>query len=64
MSEAIPPLTQYAFMAWCLVKHRDNFTFICTDRLFSGHEADSVTIWNNNGIWSRKWSALYKTLWI
>jgi hypothetical protein len=19
---------QYAFMAWCLVKHRDNFTFI------------------------------------
>jgi hypothetical protein len=21
---------QYAFMAWCLVKHRDNFTFTCT----------------------------------
>jgi hypothetical protein len=21
------PLPQYAFMAWCLVKHRDNFTF-------------------------------------
>jgi hypothetical protein len=25
---AIPPLSQYVFMAWCLVKHRDNFTFI------------------------------------
>jgi hypothetical protein len=24
---AIPPLPQYVFMAWCLVKHRDNFTF-------------------------------------
>jgi hypothetical protein len=22
-----PPLPQYAFMAWCLFKHRDNFTF-------------------------------------
>jgi len=27
MHGAIPPLPQYAFMAWCLVKHRDNFTF-------------------------------------
>jgi hypothetical protein len=27
MREAIPPLPQYVFMAWCLVKHRDNFTF-------------------------------------
>jgi hypothetical protein len=23
----IPPFPQYAFMAWCLVKHRDNFAF-------------------------------------
>jgi hypothetical protein len=23
----IPPLPQYDFMAWCLLKHRDNFTF-------------------------------------
>jgi hypothetical protein len=21
------PLPQYVFMAWCLVKHRENFTF-------------------------------------
>jgi hypothetical protein len=27
MRGAIPPLPQYDFMAWCLVKHRDNFTF-------------------------------------
>jgi hypothetical protein len=27
MRGAIPPLTQYVFVAWCLVKHRDNFTF-------------------------------------
>jgi hypothetical protein len=27
MSGAMPPLPQYAFMAWCLVKYRDNFTF-------------------------------------
>jgi hypothetical protein len=30
MLGAIPPLPQYAFMAWCLVKHRDNFTFTFT----------------------------------
>jgi hypothetical protein len=27
MRGAMPPLPQYAFMALCLVKHRDNFTF-------------------------------------
>jgi hypothetical protein len=26
MHGAIPPLPQYAFRAWCLVKHRENFT--------------------------------------
>jgi hypothetical protein len=25
MSGAIPPLPQYAFMAWCLLERRDNF---------------------------------------
>jgi len=24
---SLHPLPQYIFMAWCLVKHRDNFTF-------------------------------------
>jgi hypothetical protein len=27
MREDIPPLPQNVFMAWCLVKHRDKFTF-------------------------------------
>jgi hypothetical protein len=27
MRGAIPPLPQYTFMAWCLVKHRDSFIF-------------------------------------
>jgi hypothetical protein len=27
MRGAIPPFLKYPFMAWCLVKHRDNFTF-------------------------------------
>jgi hypothetical protein len=27
MRGAIPPLPHYVFVAWCLVKHRDNFTF-------------------------------------
>jgi len=27
MDGAVPPLPQYAFMAWCLVKHTDDFTF-------------------------------------
>jgi len=27
MRGAIHPLPQYAFMAWRLVKHRDNFNF-------------------------------------
>jgi hypothetical protein len=30
MSGAIPPFPEYTFMAWCLVKHRDNFTTITT----------------------------------
>jgi hypothetical protein len=27
MSGAVPPLPLYVFMAWCLVKHSDKFTF-------------------------------------
>jgi len=26
----LPPLPQYVFMAWCLVKHMDKFTFTFT----------------------------------
>jgi hypothetical protein len=27
MRGTVPPLLQYIFVAWCLVKHSDNFTF-------------------------------------
>jgi len=30
MHGAIPPLSQYVFMEWCLVKHKDKFTFTLT----------------------------------
>jgi hypothetical protein len=33
MRGTIPPLPQYAFMAWCLVKPRDDFTFTCALRI-------------------------------
>jgi hypothetical protein len=40
MSGAIPPLPVYVFMAWCLVKHRDNFTFFTFyRRVQTGSEA-------------------------
>jgi hypothetical protein len=29
MTGAVPPLSQYVFMAWYLVKYRDDFTFTC-----------------------------------
>jgi hypothetical protein len=38
MSGAIPPLPQYAFMAWCLVKHRDNFTLKRQEKTKHGRE--------------------------
>jgi hypothetical protein len=39
MRGAIPPLYQYVFMAWCLVKHRDNFTFIFMNPLDSWEDS-------------------------
>jgi hypothetical protein len=32
MRDTIPPLPQYVFMAWCLVKYRDKFNFYLTWR--------------------------------
>jgi hypothetical protein len=44
MLGAILPLSQYAFMAWCLVKHRDNFTFtFCLATLVAS--ADDIAGW-------------------
>jgi hypothetical protein len=35
MRGAIPPFPKYAFMAWCLIKHRDNLTFFLSSFLGS-----------------------------
>jgi hypothetical protein len=40
MNGAIPPLPQYVFMTWCLVKQRDNFTLPYLPK--STEEADNV----------------------
>jgi hypothetical protein len=42
MRGTIPPLPQYVFMAWCLVKQRDNFifTFLCRTEDLSGITTD------------------------
>jgi hypothetical protein len=36
MRGSIHPLLLYVFMAWCLVKHRDNFTFYWQDLSIDG----------------------------
>jgi len=36
MHGAVTPLPQYVFMAWCLVKHRDNFTTYLLFRWLGG----------------------------
>jgi hypothetical protein len=40
----IPSLPQYAFMAWCLVKHRDNFTLIISQLRLDLRVASSLPV--------------------
>jgi hypothetical protein len=49
-----PPLPQYVFMAWRLVKHRDNFTFTFTFTFF--------TVFSNNMIIRRKFWGNFRSL--
>jgi hypothetical protein len=53
MRGAVPP-PQYVFMAWCVVKHGDNFTFFIGRSCEHGNElSDSV---KGGGIsWPAKW---------
>jgi hypothetical protein len=44
MRGAIPPLPQYSFRASCLVKHRDNFTFLSLPLLLFGPEASYAKV--------------------
>jgi hypothetical protein len=63
MSGAIPPLPQYIFTVWFLVKHSDNFTF---GYLMTLYNFVSYVVWNGrmsmttnwNGC-GRKWSYLF-----
>jgi hypothetical protein len=32
MHGAVPPVLKYVLLAWCLVKHRDNFSFTCENQ--------------------------------
>jgi hypothetical protein len=43
MGGAILPFPQYAFMAWCLVKHRNNFTFSLRHRIQTGSGAQPAS---------------------
>jgi hypothetical protein len=46
-SGAIPPFPQYAFMAWCLINHRDfRFTFVVRHLVCLGH----IKQINNNNV--------------
>jgi len=42
MRGAIPPLPLYVSMVWCLVKHRDNFTFLPLHGLVPSAASGSV----------------------
>jgi hypothetical protein len=52
MRGAIPPLLHYVFMAWCLVKRRDNFTFILLLFVPVAARSEARTVFNrsNTGI--------------
>jgi hypothetical protein len=45
MRGAIPPLPEYVLMAWCLVKHRDNFTFT---KIGCGGEFDDPHLYSSS----------------
>jgi hypothetical protein len=44
MSGAMPPLPLYVFMEWCLVKHRDNFTFTIIQMLAVNNSIDTTAV--------------------
>jgi hypothetical protein len=50
MRGAIPPLPQHVLMAWCLVKHKDKFTFTYMDE--TKHLCFSQTKLKNANLWS------------
>jgi hypothetical protein len=62
MSGAIPPLHRYVFMAWCLFKHRDSFTFtFYRNSLCSTHEKVIMT-GKMGSIWGKVLLTCFKML--
>jgi hypothetical protein len=61
MRGAIHPLPQYIFMAWCLVKHRDNFTLLrrqfesssLSNSQILHYEGDQIKDDEMDGVYSR-----------
>jgi hypothetical protein len=43
MRGAIPPLFQYAFMAWCLVKHRDSCNLLKTENFLLSDKGNALS---------------------
>jgi hypothetical protein len=56
MRGAIPPLLQYAFMAWYLVKHRDNFIFTLSLN-GRGHLENAAMFGKYGKFYPSKWMA-------
>jgi hypothetical protein len=42
MGGAIPPFHQYVFMAWYLVKHKENFTFLTEHHAMEAYWGEEV----------------------
>jgi hypothetical protein len=51
MRRVILPLPQYVFMAWCLVKQRDNFTFYLFIRIRVYPKVSGLAAWSENYKW-------------
>jgi hypothetical protein len=63
MHGAIPPLSQYVFMAWCLVKHRDNFTFtFCQEQLYILLRLDMWLGWGRQMRMWLRWENLFENV--
>jgi hypothetical protein len=62
MSGTIPPFPHYVFMAWCLVKDMDSFTFTMLKKMgptstdcFSDEAAFHMCVWNGHNchVWRK-----------
>jgi hypothetical protein len=50
MFGAIPPLPQYVFKAWGLVKHRENFIFTFITEIATVFVRNAKAVWKVRGL--------------